>query len=305
MTGDSELRRPAWWRRRGWVVASVVVAAAVAVSVVVFVRGDSEIKPIVQIEPAVMRYRPGWLPNDSRIGQMSEYSRRVDGPSQIRRWTDMSPGHLDSTHVDLLVLADAQLPPGEAVTVGGAAGTLSTKQSEGTIVAWRVASGEQLRVLVWGDQELRDPARVALDIAKSVVPDGQSVLLPPARFGWLPTGLRPGPLQVDGRSPTDFGVELVAEPVSPDARRIGVWIMRERPTQYLGNPISLRGTQGWYLEETRPKARPAPAHGRVTVELGDGRWLSADGQVSKDVLVRVLDTLDVAAATTHPWIGTR
>lgn len=283
-------------------MAALIGSAVVAVLLIVL-DDDGSRPAAAEIEPVVMRYRPTWLDNDRRMRQWAEVSRRVEGGSQFRSWTDSREGAGDSTHVELILMPATELPAGEPVMVGTAKGSLVTAVTQGTTVAWQVSPDEQLRVIVWGSKEPPDPPSVAVDIARSVVPDGQSLLHPPARFGWLPDGSGPGSVQVDGRLPGDVAVQLVS---SGDHRiDVGITSSGPSPDQYLGEPVPVRGAQGLYQKETSPKQHAGPPVSRVLITLDDGRWVSASGQVDRDVLVRVLNTLDIAPPAAHPWIGSR
>lgn len=172
-------------RRRPWllaIVGALVVAAAVAIPVAV---SGNDPQPPAVIPPLPsdaipMRYKPTYLPDGMTEG------RRIsdnDGNLQTRHWGDGKVGAVslaNATGDQLGMFAGCK--DGVVVNVNGRPGRLSQSPGGFWEVSWMAT--QDTCVQVTGGNEA-----TALRVARSVQPDGEAVMRPLLRFGWLPPEL--------------------------------------------------------------------------------------------------------------------
>ena len=244
-----------------------------------------------------MHHRPTWLPDGFR-----EFARGANILGnrliQARVWQTTErmawPGFV-MPHVQLFVTPDAELGSGEPVLVNGIKGLIGTDGPRTAMVAWPLASGFSLAVVVG---EMERPVDTALRVARSVVADNVSSLEVALDLGWLPDrirGDRSAQLERIG-SGVDRRVQISSESYTPV---LLLFLSREEKAREDGEPNQLRGRTGRI------------GGGWAQVELDDGRLLglSLTGVDALEPTVRelrrIVDEVRIGPEPYTGWAGER
>lgn len=174
-------------RRRPWLLVIVgALVAAVAVAIPVAVSGNDP-QPPATIPPAPlpsdavrMKYKSTYLPEGVTEGRRTSAD---DGSLQSRHWSDgkLADFSVSNATGDQLNRFRG-CTTGTVINVNGH----SAQIVQGTGGAWEVSwmATQDTCVMVGAQTE-----ELALQVARSVRPDGEAILRPPLRFGWLPPDL--------------------------------------------------------------------------------------------------------------------
>ncbi|MEV4317024.1 hypothetical protein [Actinocrispum sp. NPDC049592] len=264
-------------------VPIVLVRAPVALPVgpAPAVRTTSPAKPL---PGEVMPFQLGYLPD-----RLVESEREVLADGSLRRTWDGPPGspHLVFERSGPNVVHGSHTPVVVQISAG-VEGFFTGDDTQAELV-WAPDGRTPLYLMSRSLPGARDEL---VKLARSVRPDGVTVIPAPVRFGWLPEDAKgTAPQSVSGTA-DHWDVRVT----SSGRRTVGVQITT-RPPQMPGMGVVVRGKQG--------RIGPNPeAPNALVVEYDTGRWLIVSG-LAPDELVRVAGTLEISDGLSFPWLGRR
>lgn len=306
-------------RRRG--VMALAAAAAIAVPVIVpaTLPGGQEEGDVVSPLPEeiTMLYRPAWLPKGFREVRRVASTAHLE---QLREWNDTgwTPERQakGSPFVPTVQLTTSSrwrdsgrgsrmdtFPEGSANTEVNGVRAFRGVEEHGCAVAWMNSREQVFRVRV-----LRQPdsCGTAMRVARSILPDGRSVLSVPVRAAWLP--------RLFSGKDSDGGV---SQTLTKTGCQGAYWSAGgDRPTAVTvkigrgalpggGAPVETGGRPARYVVGYPP---PVDAfddgYRSVVVDLGSGLILSVITDrkgLSKATLTRVAANVVVGAPPRCDW----
>ncbi|ONI80977.1 hypothetical protein ALI144C_20620 [Actinosynnema sp. ALI-1.44] len=238
----------------------------------------------------MLRYQPSWLPEGAY-----ESGRSFAGRGSLARTWNL-PGGGEGRHksVTLSLVNQAPLPAeGKTVDINGVTGKVVTDHLT-TFVAWMPTPGERLSVSILGTGDVTE---TVLRIARSVNHDGNAEYEWPLAFDWLPNQAQPSGFNISGSSPNDVDVSVSADFTTQPHGQDAIWAdIGPLPEPPEGESVTVRGKQGFFI--------PGESSGEIDVELEPNRWLRVSGPLSREDLVKVVDSIKIGPLH-YPWLGTR
>lgn len=274
----SALRRPARKRSRSSIFLMVGTAAAAAA--VLFTAGllvgkgpgpDSGAAALhtgVVTPSTTLKYEVGWLPDG-----FVEVSRTVTKDGVTRVW---------STGADAVSLTTGAAAPAgyESWDRVPMRGDVVSVRVEGPLATVVLSAPDTVIVSVRGGPDVRG---VALTVAASVRPDGQSVVGSALHYQGMSVP------KVWGSSPSEWTSEITFDPFT--AR-----VSTHPPDLTGGTSVKVRGEQGTFVAGSAP----------TLAVLDDGVWLVVTGhQATKDQLVEFANDVKVDPKPDYSWLGSR
>lgn len=326
-----ETRTRALRQRRRLLVAAAGVAVTAGIAGPVLAtrhwkrRGGPAADPTPSAPPAgggdMLPYQATWLPDGA-----VEYNRVLavageEAGRMTRSWRAMVQGKDQKVIVRTEIGVQSAVPQGESVDVNGKSGYLDGDTTRADFTWW-VTPTTMLQVMAYrarydtspGDRGLyRD---LVLRVAKSVRPDGQTRLVTPVRFGWLPTGYQ--------HNSSAMGSEGVEVPgwhsgvIAGGKARDSSFVRAELSTVSVKRPpgaeaVTVRGRAGWY-RAYRSASDPdgIPRSSLLEIDSGKGFVVrvvtdpgggSGPAPLDKAALIKVADSLTIDESPDFSWMG--